>query len=164
MRLVFAKALLNKPKIILMDEPTLGLDPDMALSLRKEIKRINRKFGTTILMTSHYMQEVEYLADRIAFINNGKIIDIGTISGVKKSRFFNYDVIIELSDMKNKDNTVLSRAGFKIKGNKIYKTLPLSEDVGETLELLVKKGFKIKDIEIKKPSLEDYFIKMRSRG
>ncbi|MFH1630939.1 MAG: ATP-binding cassette domain-containing protein [Candidatus Aenigmatarchaeota archaeon] len=84
MRLVFAKALLNHPKIIIMDEPTIGLDPDMALKLRDEIKRVNKKFGTTILLASHYMQEVEYLADRMAFINNGRIVDTGTVKGVIK--------------------------------------------------------------------------------
>jgi len=87
MRLVFAKAMLNHPKIIIMDEPTIGLDPDMAHKLRDEIKRINKTFGTTILLTSHYMQEVEYLADRVAFINQGRIADIGTVKTLlKKSR------------------------------------------------------------------------------
>ena len=72
-RLVFAKSLLNEPQVLLMDEPTLGLDPDMALRLRAEIKRINKKFGTTIFLASHYMKEIENLSGRVAFSYKGEI-------------------------------------------------------------------------------------------
>ncbi len=77
MRLVFAKSLLNEPKILLMDEPTLGLDPDMALRLRNEVININKNFSTTVFLTSHYMQEVERLSKRVAFIYKGRIIKVG---------------------------------------------------------------------------------------
>ncbi len=73
MRLVFAKSLLNEPKILLLDEPTMGLDPDMAEKLRKEVKNINKNFGTTVFLTSHYMQEVQRLSQRVAFIYKGEI-------------------------------------------------------------------------------------------
>lgn len=76
MRLVFAKSLLNEPEILFLDEPTLGLDPDMALRLRNEIKKINREFKTTIFFTSHYMQEVQRLSQRVVFIYKGRIIKI----------------------------------------------------------------------------------------
>lgn len=86
MRLALAKALLNRPKILFLDEPTLGLDPEIAIRIRKEIKRLNQIYKITILLTSHYMHEVEQLADRFAFINKGKIIEVGKISRFKKSR------------------------------------------------------------------------------
>lgn len=81
-RLVFAKSLLNEPQVLLMDEPTLGLDPDMALRLRAEIKRINKKFGTTIFLTSHYMKEIENLSGRVAFIYKGQIKKIDKTKNV----------------------------------------------------------------------------------
>lgn len=84
MRLAFAYALINKPKLLLLDEPTLGLDPDIAIKVREEIKRINRELGTTIVLTSHYMQEVEQLCGRIAFINKGRIMHVGSVAGIRK--------------------------------------------------------------------------------
>ena len=84
MRLVFAKSLLNNPEILLLDEPTLGLDPDIAIKIRSEILRMNKEIGMTILLTSHYMHEVEQLCSRIAFIRKGKIVDLGTAVDIKK--------------------------------------------------------------------------------
>lgn len=84
MRLAFAYALINKPKLLLLDEPTLGLDPDIAIKVRNEIRRINRKLGTTIVLTSHYMREVEELCGRIAFINMGRIMHVGKVSDIRK--------------------------------------------------------------------------------
>ncbi len=83
-KLAFAKALLNNPKILLLDEPTLGLDPDISRKIRKEIKHLNKKYKTTIFLTSHYMAEVEQLADKIAFIKEGKIKKIGTVKDITK--------------------------------------------------------------------------------
>ena len=82
--LVFAKSLLNKPDLLLLDEPTLGLDPDIAKKLRNEIKRISKELGTTILLTSHYMQEVELLCSRVVFMRKGKIANIGTLHEIRK--------------------------------------------------------------------------------
>lgn len=84
MKLAFAYALMHRPKLLLLDEPTLGLDPDAAINVRKEIKRINRELKTTIVLTSHYMHEVEQLARRIAFVNKGEVKDLGTLAAIKK--------------------------------------------------------------------------------
>ena len=84
MKLAFAYALMHRPKLLLLDEPTLGLDPDAAITVRKEIKRINRELKTTIVLTSHYMHEVEQLARRIAFVNKGEVTDLGTLAAIKK--------------------------------------------------------------------------------
>lgn len=93
MRLAFAKALLNKPRILLLDEPTLGLDPDVSRKVRKEIKRLNKRYKTTIFLTSHYMPEIEQLADRIALIKEGKIIEVGKLKDItKKSSLEDYFV------------------------------------------------------------------------
>ncbi|MBI3412831.1 MAG: ABC transporter ATP-binding protein [Candidatus Aenigmarchaeota archaeon] len=88
MRLSFAKALMNNPKILLLDEPTLGLDPSISIKLRKEIKHINREFGTPMLLTSHYMREVEQLADRVAFIYKGRIMDTRNVKGLDLEKYF----------------------------------------------------------------------------
>ena len=158
MRLVFAKALLNEPQLLLLDEPTLGLDPEIALRVREEVRRINRTFNTTILLTSHYMQEVEQLADRIGFIHRGRLIDIGTIRQVKLRHFTTYDLTIKVKSVK--DVPFLKRRGFFVRGTTLKKTMHADEDISAILAELVARGFCILDVESRKPTLEDYFVKM----
>ena len=129
----------------------------MAVKIRKEVQRINKTFHTTILLTSHYMQEVEQLANRIAFVYGGRIIDTGNI---KKIRMLGNDYNIEIKADKIKHKEKLRNYGFKIKGNMLYKKLESDEELNELLVMLSKLGINVKDIEIKKPSLEDYFIKI----
>ncbi len=82
-RFYIAKALLNNPKLLLMDEPTVGLDVASAYRIRALIREL-KKNGTTILLTTHYMQEAEQLCDRIALINHGQIIACGTMTELRK--------------------------------------------------------------------------------
>ena len=84
MRIILAKALLNHPKVLFLDEPTLGLDPDIAIKTRHLIKELKKEWDITILLTSHYMTEIEELCKRIAFINKGEIIFLGDIKELKK--------------------------------------------------------------------------------
>ncbi len=76
-RLLIIRALMHEPKILFLDEPTIGLDPHIRRKLWGFIKRIQQD-GTTILLTTHYIEEAEFLADRVAFINKGKIVVIDT--------------------------------------------------------------------------------------
>ena len=76
-RLNLTKALLNEPKLLLLDEPTASLDPDIADRTRRLLKKIRKEMGVSILYTSHNMEEVEELCDRVIFLNKGKIIDDG---------------------------------------------------------------------------------------
>jgi ABC-2 type transport system ATP-binding protein len=77
-RLLLARTLMNLPKLALLDEPTSGLDVQHAVQIRKIIKDYREKYGITIILSSHNMLEVEYLCDRVAFINDGSIVSIGT--------------------------------------------------------------------------------------
>jgi ABC-2 type transport system ATP-binding protein len=158
MRLIFAKAMINQPKLLLFDEPTVGLDPNIAIKVRKEIKRVNREMGTTILLTSHYMDEVEQLSDRIAFINKGEIIDIGRVQKVKMSKFNEYDVFVKVRKIKNL--RLLKTEGFEVKGNRLHKKLSFNQNLSEVLQFLAKNGLDVTDVETRKPTLEDYFVKI----
>jgi len=161
MRLIFAKAMLNKPKVLLLDEPTLGLDPVIAISVRNEILRLKKEFGTTILLTSHYMNEVEQLSDRIAFIYNGEIVDIGDVEKVKLKMFDGYDVYVHVKRIMNRD--FLKENKFNVKGKVLQRKLMYNENISNMLSLLHEKGYEILDIETKKPTLEDYFVKILKR-
>lgn len=82
-RVILARALMHRPKLLILDEPTAGVDLELRLELWKYMKKIN-KAGTTILLTTHYIEEAEQLCDKIALINNGKIIQTGTTGDLKK--------------------------------------------------------------------------------
>ena len=84
-RLEIARGLIHHPKILFLDEPTIGLDPQTRNFLWKYIKEMNRKEKMTVFLTTHYMDEADRIADRVAIIDHGKIIKIGTGEEIKKS-------------------------------------------------------------------------------
>ncbi|MBF2080618.1 MAG: ABC transporter ATP-binding protein, partial [Synechococcales cyanobacterium T60_A2020_003] len=83
-RLQIARALLHQPQILFLDEPTVGLDPQTRRRLWEIIKGLNQQ-GMTILLTTHYMEEVEYLCDRIGIMDSGKLIEIGTLEELRRA-------------------------------------------------------------------------------
>jgi len=83
-RLEIARGLIHHPKILFLDEPTLGLDPQTRNSLWEHIKKLNQQKNMTIFFTTHYMPEAEDIADKVAIIDHGKIIEQGTIKELKK--------------------------------------------------------------------------------
>jgi ABC-2 type transport system ATP-binding protein len=83
-RLEIARCMLHTPKIIFLDEPTLGLDPQTRNQLWTHIKQLNEKEGVTVFLTTHYMDEAERTADRIAIIDHGAIVAQGTLTELKE--------------------------------------------------------------------------------
>lgn len=82
-RVVIARALMHNPKMLILDEPTAGVDVELRLMLWEYMRTVN-KAGTTILLTTHYIEEAEQLCDQIALINKGKIVQVGTTPELKK--------------------------------------------------------------------------------
>lgn len=83
-RLLIARALIHKPKIIILDEPTVGLDPDIRRKLWLHIKKLKEN-GVTIILTTHYLDEAEFLSDRICILEKGKIIALESLDAIKKA-------------------------------------------------------------------------------
>lgn len=83
-RVVLARALMHRPKMLILDEPTAGVDVELRLELWKYMRKVNKDEKTTILLTTHYIEEAEQLCDQLALINGGKIIKTGTSDELKK--------------------------------------------------------------------------------
>ena len=159
-RLALCKALLNKPRILLLDECTVGLDPDIAEKTREYIQKYCKENKTTMIFTSHYMYEVEELCNRIAFMSRGKIVKIDTAHNLKKKI---KKQIIELKIIKKHPEikSILEKKGINIlsaKSNNIIFEIDAKHNISELISFILKKGIKIQDIHIKKPTLSDVFI------
>jgi ABC-2 type transport system ATP-binding protein len=164
-RVLLAKAILNNPKILLLDEPTLGLDPDISVRVRDLILALN-KAGTTILLTSHYMPEVEELCDRIAFISDGRILEIGKVEHIKRKSLggkTSFTFLVEPGVLARKSRKRLGEKGFSVEGNRVS-IVAESTEVSRLISLLEKSGLSVLDMESRKPGLEEYFIKMAAGG
>lgn len=158
-RVVLAKAFLNRPRLLLLDEPTASLDPDIAIFVREEILSA-RKEGMTILITSHNMAEVEEVCDRVLFINHGHIIAEDTpLELAKKVRQIKVNFMMK--DGQKRTIAFAKKAGFPVTSEDRYVTVSVDEsDIAYLLNGLAEKGVEYSQISIDKPTLEDYFIKM----
>lgn len=162
-RVSLCKALINNPKLLLLDECTVGLDPAIAEKTRTLIKQYHKEHKPAILFTSHYMFEVEELCKRIAFMSNGRIISIGSTDALKRLIKKHTIKMHILAGHKALENF------FKEKGIDIlfltknvirFEVVGRGEHLYKLLNSLFKKGVKIKDLHIKRPTLDDIFIKI----
>ena len=155
-RVNLCKALVNSPKLLFLDEATAGLDPQVAATVRQVIKDLD----ATIIFTSHIMSEVEELCDRIAFLDNGKVIAIDTphaIKGITDEKQF----CIEFS--KKTSNVEKYLKGYDIlysDDENITIDLKDQKDIHKIIKILIENGNEINDLHIKKPSLDEIFIKI----
>ena len=159
-RLLIAKALVHKPPIIILDEPTAGVDVDLRKNLWENIRSL-RKLGVTIILTTHYLQEAEELCDRVGIIHKGNLIALDTTENMlnkiqTKTLKFEINKRIVLDDMKNKDYNILTNTDseFKIEYNK------QEFNIQKIIKLLENQGIVIKDIKSEDPDLEDVFVNL----
>ena len=165
-----ARGLINDPKILFLDEPTLGLDVEVARYIRKIIKNLVReKPDKTILLTTHYMAEAEQLCDRIAIIHKGRIIAEGTSDDLKhmvsKEKIFKVEVrgIVGALDYIRKINGVkaLTYKGDIVTGvTSIRLVLSDNDLISKIVEALNEKRFKVLSVVKVEPTLEDVFLKL----
>lgn len=161
-RLHIARCLINEPKIIFLDEPTIGLDPIGAKLLRNIVKRLSNN-GITIILTTHYMQEADELCDRIAFIKNGKIKLIGEPDYIKQScnHSNQYQIIMSMNNDSISDTGVFRNVQIE-EINKPYYMVKLEAidkkmGVHEISRIMSEYGNILK-IDKKEITLEDAYI------
>ena len=162
-RALIAKALSHEPKILFLDEPTAGVD----INLRQDMWRIVndlRKTGVTIILTTHYLEEAEAIADRVSIINNGEIILTDNKSDLI-SRMGQKMLEIELHETIHSIPDTLKRFKLNIgEGQKticyVYDTEAESTGITDLLQSIKDAGLKLKDIQSSKTSLENIFLKL----
>lgn len=157
-RAILAKAFINNPRLVLLDEPTASLDPDIAAKVRGYLKKIQREQKTTMLFTSHNMAEVEEVCDRVIFINHGKIVAEDTPEGLA-ARIRNSKIQLMITDgMKRTMNYCRKwNYAYEQEGRFIKITIP-EDAIAEFLITLAGEGISYQEISIDKPTLEDFFI------
>lgn len=160
-RLSLAKAMINNPRLLFLDEPTTGLDPDISMKTRMLIRRIHEEDGISVVLSTHYMPEAEMLCDRIAFLRKGRIVALDTPHNLKRHLALGERVVVSYRGVA--DITALERLpgvlGLKSEENRVEIVVERGE---ESLDGIIKifSGATIKDIAIKEPDLEDVFIEL----
>ena len=159
-RLLIAKALVHKPPIVILDEPTAGVDVELRRNLWENIRSL-RKLGVTIILTTHYLQEAEELCDRVGIIHKGSLIALDTTENMlnkiqTKTIRFETNKKVVLDDTDNKDYNILKNTDteFKIEYNK------QEFNIQKIIILLENQGIVIKDIKSEDPDLEDVFVNL----
>lgn len=160
-RVMIAKALSHEPEILFLDEPSAGVDVELRKSMWRQIRRL-RDNGTTIILTTHYIEEAEEMADRIGIINRGKIILIDEKKnlmkklGKKEMVLELYSNISEIPKSLSDHNLILSENGERL--TLTYDPSKDNNGVAELLDHLKENGIKCKDIDTRQSSLEDIFV------
>ncbi|PIP62354.1 hypothetical protein COW98_04460 [Candidatus Roizmanbacteria bacterium CG22_combo_CG10-13_8_21_14_all_35_9] len=159
-RVNLAKAFINYPKILLLDEPTASLDPETADYIRKFLIKERNKFNVSIIWTSHNMAEVEEVCDRVVFINHGKIIADDTPERLAKTIEICH-VALNVPDGLKRTIEICQnkKVIYKLEGRNIVVDLK-EKEIPEFLRELMDRGVFYDQISIEKPTLEDYFLQV----
>ena len=165
-RLEIARGLMHYPTVLFLDEPTLGLDSQTRRAIWEYIKKMNKEEKTTIFLTTHYMDEADYLCDRVGIIDHGKILVIDEINSLKES--VAEDLITLTCDDLEKLKEKLGKEKWINKIKQHDSTLNLGvkkgdEKIPKIIELAQKNSIIIKSISVRKPTLEDVFISYTGR-
>lgn len=168
-RLNIAIGLLSSPELLILDEPTVGVDPQSRSNILETLKKLNSEREITIIYTSHYMEEVEYLCRRIAIMDLGQIIALGTLNELRMIVGEKDSIIVTLQDeieksildkimnIRDVDKVEFSDKSIHLLSLHGRKLLP------DIIEFLSNEGIKIKSIEIKEPNLESVFLELTGR-
>ena len=161
-RLTIASALMHRPELLFLDEPTTGLDVQSAHQLRDQVRRLNKE-GVTILLTTHYLEEADQLCDTIAMINRGRIVALDSPENLKAS--VTGDRVMEVSFSASAPESELEALPGVVEVHRLGDKYRLSfagegDSISDLVEYARNRGFKIATINTLKPSLEDAFLKI----
>jgi ABC-2 type transport system ATP-binding protein len=159
-RLGVAVALVNDPEVVFLDEPTTGLDPRARREVWKVLLGLKNK-GKTIFLTTHYMEEAEFLADRVAIISKGKIVALDSPGNLTEGNA-NY-MVLTLQSVDESASGIIQKIGFEpVPDNhrNLKVRLAHADDVQKILSALQASGATFLGLDVRKPNLEEVFLKL----
>jgi ABC-2 type transport system ATP-binding protein len=154
-RLALAQALLPQPELMILDEPSDGLDPEGIHEMRQTVLRLHKEFGLTILLSSHLLNEVEQLCTRIAVLNHGKKVFDGTVAEATRKQNW-----VRLRVGKFDSAVEQLRSARLINGERDHKLISLGAGVAtdQVVRLLVERGIPVFEIAPQEETLEDFYL------
>jgi ABC-2 type transport system ATP-binding protein len=166
-RLDIALGLMHDPRLVFLDEPSTGLDPHSRANLWTHIRGLRERHGSTILLTTHYLDEADALCDRIFIIDHGKIVASGTPEELK--RRISGDLVTFEVDDAARATAVLAEASEARDATPVERGLRVTVDRGETQALplmrrLEEAGVRVSSLHVAHPSLDDVFLKLTGRS
>jgi len=163
-RLELAMGLINSPRILFLDEPTLGLDVQTRAAIWSYIRRLKDEYGMTILFTTHYMEEADLYATRIAIMDRGRIVKVGTPRELKDS--IGGDVVTLNVDSMAAAKEVLRSAGIDAReydGSLVFKLRDASTALPEILRALMGSGIQVRRMEVSEPTMDEVYLEYTGR-
>ena len=159
-RLLIAKAMVHQPPILVLDEPTAGVDVELRNNLWENVKELNKE-GVTIILTTHYLIEAQQMCDRIAIIDKGNLVALDTTENLLK-RIKTKKINLKVKNISLNENLLMKDINFKINSeNSIVITYEKNSlDFGEIVNYLNENNIKIEDISTEDGDLEDVFVQL----
>jgi ABC-2 type transport system ATP-binding protein len=164
-RINIASALLHRPKILFMDEPTVGIDPQSRNLIFEVVEKLHKE-GMTIIYTTHYMEEAERLCDRIGIIDNGEIIAQGTLNELKTSGSMKESVVISYTNLTDERYNTIAKEWKdlqRFEDTIHFYSMNIQGDLSKIILMCNKFGLDIRYIDIQKINLETIFLSLTGK-
>ncbi len=165
-RLSVALALVNEPEVVFLDEPTTGMDPQARRSLWGLVRELAGR-GTTVLLTTHYMEEAEELCDRVAVMDHGRVLELGTVHELIGRRF--HELSVRFDDLPDLSGAALEALPgvtrvVRDDGVGVLYTRDVASTIGGLLALTSERGTEPGNLMVRRATLEDVFLDLTGRA
>ena len=162
-RLNMAAGIIHRPRVVLMDEPTVGVDPQSRIRIFEMIEAL-RAEGTAIVYTTHYMEEAERLCDRIAIIDHGRIIALGTNEELVHNAFASRSQVrARFAGASSEIDSWVERRGGQMVDSAAHFTIENSTEIASLLKGAADDGLELVDVSLRRPNLESVFLHLTGR-